>query len=70
MGRKYQNSVEPPHGLGRDRKVALGRNDGSKASDDLLKQRDERIAADDRSDIEKFLGVPVPARSALGRRTE
>jgi hypothetical protein len=41
---------------------------GDRASDDLLKARDERSALDDRSDIERMLGVPPRHMSALARR--
>jgi hypothetical protein len=34
-----------------------------------LQERDQRIAADTRTEVQKYLGDPEPARSALARVT-
>jgi hypothetical protein len=40
---------------------------GMKVSEDLLKQRDERLATDDRNPCQMLTGDPPSHRSALGK---
>ena len=41
---------------------------GMRVSDAVLRDRDDRIAADTRSAIDIWHGVPAPGRSALDQR--
>jgi hypothetical protein len=60
------------HGIGKGKSyletIGLEKPGADRPSDRLLRERDERYAADDRTDVEKLMGVPVPAKSALGHR--
>jgi hypothetical protein len=58
------------HGLGMDRRrvLNLGNTGGGRPPADVLKERDARVAADTRNDIDRWLGTPPPGRSALDAR--